>query len=297
MLTLQEAKFIIDGKLASGLKPNDVMEWVSVTEFESEATANDVENYVIAHSNGHKSKNESIVQDPNALPRIIVSCRNPKEITADAIVALGKKNTPPTLFMRGGLPVRISKDERGTPFIEVLNEAAIRGRLDRAATFVLLKKLPDTDDGPQYQAIPTAVPRDVVQDVMTLPEFRLPALENVTEIPTLRADGSILNTPGYDPVSKLYYVPAQNLVVPAISENPSSEQIREAVALINEVYIDFPYDSQASRANVIAATATLIYRPMIDGNVPLFITSKPQAGCGAGLATEALLTTFGILGI
>jgi len=42
-----------------------------------------------------------------------------------------------------------------------------------------------------------------VRDVMSLPDFRLPALANITEIPTLRADGSILSTPGYDPVSKL----------------------------------------------------------------------------------------------
>ena len=53
-------------------------------------------------------------------------------------------------------------------------------------------------------------------DVMSLPDFRLPALANITEIPTLRADGSILSTPGYDPVSKLYYVPSRNLIVPKI---------------------------------------------------------------------------------
>ena len=123
---------------------------------------------------------------------------------------------------------------------------------------------------------------------MSLPDFRLPALANITEIPTLRADGSILSTPGYDAASNLYYVPSRNLIVPKITENPTHEEMRDAVNLINEVYINFPYDSQASRANVIAATATPIYRPMIDGNVPLFITDKPQAGIGAGLATAAL---------
>jgi len=55
------------------------------------------------------------------------------------------------------------------------------------------------------------------------------------------------------PVSKLYYVPSRNLIVPKIPENPTTEEVRETVNLINEVYINFPFDSPASRTNAIAA--------------------------------------------
>ena len=228
------------------------------------------------------------------LPEIRVTGRNTKDITADAIDALNKSNNPPIMFMRGSLPVRVSKDECDTPYIEVMNEPALRGRLDRVATYVKYVKNQGKQEGDEYKAVPTAVPLDVVRDVMSLPDFRLPALINITEIPTLRADGSILATPGYDLASKLYYAPSRNLIVPKISESPTAKEIREAVNLINEVYINFPFDSQASRANAIAATATCIYRPMFDGNVPLFIISKPQAGVGAGLMTAAIcMTTTG----
>ena len=230
----------------------------------------------------------------NGLPEIQVTGRNTKDITADAIYALNKSNNPPTMFMRGSLPVRVSKDECDTPYIEVMNEPALRGRLDRVATYVKYVKNQGKQEGNEYKAVPTAVPLDVVRDVMSLPDFRLPALINITEIPTLRADGSILATPGYDLASKLYYAPSRNLIVPKISESPTAKEIREAVNLISEVYINFPFDSQASRANAIAATATCIYRPMFDGNVPLFIISKPQAGVGAGLMTAAIcMTTTG----
>jgi len=83
----------------------------------------------------------------------------------------------------------------------------------------------------EYKVVPTAVPLDVVRDVMSLPDFRLPALANITEIPALRANGSILSTPGYDPVSKLYYVPSRNLIVPKIPENPTATEMQEAVNL------------------------------------------------------------------
>ena len=198
------------------------------------------------------------------------------------------------MFMRGSLPVRVSKDECDTPYIEVMNEPALRGRLDRVATYVKYLKNQGKQESDEYKIVPTAVPLDVVRDVMSLPDFRLPALANITEIPALRANGSILSTPGYDPVSKLYYVPSRNLIVPKIPENPTATEMQEAVNLINEVYINFPFDSPASRTNVIAATATCIYRPMFDGSVPLFLISKPQAGIGAGLITAALcMTTTG----
>ena len=97
------------------------------------------------------------------------------------------------MFMRGSLPVRVSKDECDTPYIEVMNEPALRGRLDRVATYVKYVKNQGKQEGNEYKAVPTAVPLDVVRDVMSLPDFRLPALINITEIPTLRADGSILS--------------------------------------------------------------------------------------------------------
>ena len=233
-------------------------------------------------------------EENNGLPEIRVTGRNTKDITADAIDALNKSNNPPTMFMRGSLPVRVSKDECDTPYIEVMNEPALRGRLDRVATYVKYLKNQGKQESDEYKIVPTAVPLDVVRDVMSLPDFRLPALANITEIPALRANGSILSTPGYDPVSKLYYVPSRNLIVPKIPENPTATEMQEAVNLINEVYINFPFDSPASRTNVIAATATCIYRPMFDGSVPLFLISKPQAGIGAGLITAALcMTTTG----
>jgi len=95
---------------------------------------------------------------------------------------------------------------------------------------------------------------------MSLPDFRLPALANITEIPALRANGSILSTPGYDPVSKLYYVPSRNLIVPKIPENPTATEMQEAVNLINEVYINFP----------------LILRPA----APMLLLRRPHAYTG-----------------
>jgi hypothetical protein len=222
------------------------------------------------------------------LPEIIITNRPIKEITADGIKAIITQNDPPTLFTRGAQTVRVNIDENETPFIEIMTEPAMRGKLDRSASFIKLVKSKSKEDAEEYKAIPTVVPREVVQDLMTFPDFKLPALDSITEIPTIRSDGSILMRPGYDTKSKLFYAPDHDLLVPQIPDNPSSQEIRNAVNLILEVYYDFPYDSAASRTNMLAATATPIYRPMILGCTPLGIITKPQAGTGAGLSTEAM---------
>ena len=72
------------------------------------------------------------------------------------------------MFRRGSLPVRIATDERETPYIEVMSEAAIRGRLDRVATYVKHVKIPNQQDdqgNDLYRIVPTQVPLDVVRDV------------------------------------------------------------------------------------------------------------------------------------
>jgi len=238
-------------------------------------------------NNGHKPDGES------GLPVIIITNRNTKEITADGIKALLAANNPPILFKRGAQPVRIRRDEHDTPFIEIMTEAAMRGRLDRVSTFVKVVKVPDAQkkldtEEDEYKPIPVAIPKDVAQDLMTFDDFKLPALLSITEIPTLRTDGSIILQEGYDPQSSLFYAPENGLVIPQITDNPTSKEIADAKSLINEVYCDFPYDTQASRANMIAATATPIYRAMINGPTPICIITKPQAGTGAGLSTEAM---------
>ena len=76
--------------------------------------------------------------------------------------------------------------------------------------------------------------------------------------------------------------------MPAVPDNPSQKQLETAVALIQEPIIDFPFDSEASRANALAVMMTPIYRPMIAGPVPLCLIDKPQPGTGAGLLADVI---------
>src|SRR5262249_10637105 len=75
---------------------------------------------------------------------------------------------------------------------------------------------------------------------------------------------------------------------PAIADRPSSNAIRDARALLEEVVCDFPFVDQASRANALAALLTPFVRPLIAGCTPLAIFDKPKQGTGASWLAFAI---------
>jgi hypothetical protein len=197
-----------------------------------------------------------------------------REITDDALAAIQAANTPAVVFVRGGALARIRKDEGERPIIEQLGEASLRGILARAAYFARV-----TDKSAQH----VAPPKEIVQDVLALGSWPLPPLEGITETPVLRADGTVLTTPGYDAASRLVYAPARGLIVPTVPARPSPEDCRRAVDLLAEAVNDFPFENEASRANAHALMLTPVVRPAIPGQVPMALIDATKAGTGKGL--------------
>jgi len=214
------------------------------------------------------------------LPQIIVTNRQMRAVTADAIDALGEANNPPALFVRSGALARVRRDEKGRPVIDDCSVSILRARMERAALWYRVTK-----DGDMIYVPP---PEHIVKDAMALDGWPFPALDAITETPALRVDGSILDRPGYDVATGLYYVPAAGMAPPTVPSKPSRAELAAAMALIDETIGDFPYCDEASRANAFALLLTPVLRPAIVGNAPLALIDKPQAGTGASLLAEAV---------
>ena len=219
-------------------------------------------------------------EERQPLPQIICSNRPMPAVTAEAITALQAANNPPALFVRSGALARVRTDERGRPVIDDVAAPVLRGSMARAALWYKVNQ------GGDMRHVPP--PDDYVQDALALGAWPFPALEAITETPALRGDGSILDRPGYDPATGLFYVPARGLKPPTVPSNPTPAELAAAVALIDETIGDFPYADAASRANAFALMLTPVLRPAIVGNTPLCLIDKPQAGTGASLLAEAV---------
>lgn len=227
-------------------------------------------------------------QEPRQLPTIRTNGRHLNEVTADAVRALTEANDPPFLFRRGGYLVRVDRDERGRPEIRQVNEHALRGILDRVAVWVSMSK----DKDGNWMQHPEIPPMPVVRDVLNLlgPSFPAPPLVGITHCPVLHPDGTIHATEGYDSYSRFYFAPEAGFVLGEVSEDPTSEEVQTAKAVLAEVFIDFPFVDEASRWNAVGEMVTVIVRPMIPGPCPCWLVDKPQAGSGASLMQGAVYT-------
>ncbi|MFI5640312.1 bifunctional DNA primase/polymerase [Streptomyces goshikiensis] len=124
----------------------------------------------------------------------------------------------------------------------------------------------------------------------------VPPLFGITRVPVLRADGTILNEAGYDRASGVYFDPRHDFSNVALDPTPDQMQAARTF-LLDELLADFPFSSQADRANYVALQATPPLRRFISGNVieptPLGLINAHTAGTGKTLLADLIRETYG----
>ena len=108
--------------------------------------------------------------------------------------------------------------------------------------------------------------------------FRFPILSAVINAPTLRPDGSLLATPGYDRATGLYYDP-RGVDFPAIPTRPSKADADRALADLGDLISGFPFDAPADYAVALSGILTACVRQAIR-SAPMHAFSAPVAGSG-----------------
>ncbi len=208
-------------------------------------------------------------------PEVVVNGRQLRNVTDDLDAALVAANDPPVIFVREGVLTRVRVDEHGRPAAEPLTVDTARARLAEVADTVRATK-----DG-RVHVFP---PLDPVRNLLARGRHnQLPALEAVVETPTLRPDGTVHADAGWDPATRVLHVPAPTLDVPPIPDRPSPSDLTTAVALIDDLLADFPWETDADRANAWALLLTPFLRPAVAGQVPLALIDAPEPGTGKGL--------------
>lgn len=116
---------------------------------------------------------------------------------------------------------------------------------------------------------------------------RFPLLERVTRTPFLRPDGTVCSTPGYD-AQTASYLASGALDGLEVDEQPDQELVKRCAEwLMTEWLGDFPFETEADRANCLA----LVLTPFIRGQVPLMplaILNGLHMGVGKNLLADAM---------
>jgi hypothetical protein len=194
----------------------------------------------------------------------------------------------PDLYCRSGELVRVVRDgapppnvkrQPGTPTIRSVPAATLLEELTRVQAFVKF----DRREGCWVPGVPNAATLSALAARGAWAELR--PLRALLEAPALRPDGSIIQTPGYDPQTGYLFEPSIDF--PAVPDRPSKDEAIRARDALIDVVADFPFASDAHRSAWLAFALTLFARPAIEGCVPLFAVDATAPGTGKGRLTDA----------
>lgn len=251
-------------------------------------------------ANGHLHEPATTEQPagPATTAKPVVLCNDISltDATAAALNALANWNQAkrdetgaPELFEYAGLLawIKTSTGRFAAPFVEPLGNDALRYVMAESAHYV---KEYMTKNGPRSDQIPP--PMEIVKAVAAQKKWApkvAPHLDAIVECPRVTPSWKILTSPGYDPDSGLYYQPAADLAGLEIPDRPSRRRIAWARDLFfKQVFVDFPFADEPSKAHALAVALNPFIRPAIDGPTPAFEIDASVCGSGKGLLADVI---------
>ncbi|HEY2229772.1 MAG TPA: DNA-primase RepB domain-containing protein [Xanthobacteraceae bacterium] len=154
-------------------------------------------------------------------------------------------------------------------FTEPTAECAIFQRYN-----VRQKKWLDAD--PPVQLVRMLLSRDK--------RWAFPRVSGIITTPTLRPDGSLLSTPGYDPRSELYLVPG--LQLPPVPERPTRDQAAASLATLKELFFK-QQDPPIDRAAALSGLLTALLRGSLP-TAPIHLIRADTPGTGKSYLVDII---------
>jgi hypothetical protein len=200
------------------------------------------------------------------------------------------------LFRRGGLLTHLNRNHLDAGetvdnnhhvedelIIQEADQDWLSDRAERCISFFRYNK--------NGELVPCDVPVKLIrrlQSIITKRDF--PPLHGTVETPTLRQDGSLLDAPGYDRRSGLYYDPGR-AVFPKIDARPTRQQAEAALTKLRSILVDFPFndtdDEHAglSQSVALAMLLTAVVRRSLP-TAPMFGIDAFEAQSGKTLLSQ-----------
>lgn len=184
------------------------------------------------------------------------------------------------LYKREGQIVRINEieviaaDERKTTALAIVeqDESAI---FEDACASAIYLKFNKRDSEWLAADAPTLLVRSLRARGARL---RFPPLMGVISAPLILTSGRIIEAPGYDARTGLYFNPL-GTHFPPIPQNPTEEQARDALALLCDLLEEFPFTNEASKAVALSGLLAAVSRRAIDF-APMHAITAPDFGSG-----------------
>jgi hypothetical protein len=171
---------------------------------------------------------------------------------------------------------------QGTTYLTIVDAAHLEMDLSRSG-YIFQKnftkgKVRPADPRPKWA-------EQIVGQLRSRPEgAEWPRLERISNVPLLLPDGGLIDRPGYDAETRVWFDP-RGLTFPVIPENPTEADARKAMAVFKQIYGEFPF-TQNSYSVALSLIMSLLLRHLL-ATVPIHCFTAPEPGSGKTKAVEA----------
>jgi hypothetical protein len=109
-------------------------------------------------------------------------------------------------------------------------------------------------------------------------EWRLNRLRAITNCPIMRSGGTLLDIPGFDQQTGIFYDP-RGVQFPHVPSAPTKEEALTAIELIKGMISEFSFINDAARSVALSSILTGLMRRSLDA-APMHAFDAPTAGSG-----------------
>jgi hypothetical protein len=198
----------------------------------------------------------------------------------------------PLVDETGYVKPRADADDNGPAQIQAVNPGQLAAKVQYA--YSCYKTIKGKDGKPDT-TVPALFSGQAAQRAIDAPEAMaaLRPLAGLTLTPMVRADGSVLERPGYDEASRYLFLPGPGMSVAPVPERPSAGQVDQAVALLDEMLAGFPWSSKDDRANFLGLLLSPMLRLVAPPTYKMFGISAHQPGSGKTLLADIVTILHG----
>jgi putative DNA primase/helicase len=121
-------------------------------------------------------------------------------------------------------------------------------------------------DGRRKREVPVDPPGLVASVLLARTgQWKFPTVAGVITTPTLRPDGSVLFSPGYDASTRLYHVADPSLTPEYIPDRPTGMDAQVALEILRSLLDEFPFVSETDLSVALSGLMT----PLVRGAIPV----------------------------
>jgi hypothetical protein len=195
------------------------------------------------------------------------------DLNADACIAAMKQRGA-LVYRRGNKCVRIEGVGTDDPSMSTIDSA--EAMVEAIAPHVVYLIDDDVADPPA----------NVAKTIIHRTRAALDTIQNIIRAPTLRPDCSILDQPGYDPATQLFYAPVAGFVMPEVPEHPSKEEALRARDTLLKPIARYPF-TPLDRAVALSGMVIAGCRGAL-GNTPATDLNATAPGSGKGKLAQVM---------